>query len=93
MSATQQRRMVDASVVTAEFDNEVVLLNVASGMYYGLEGVSARIWTLLDAGADTEAIMHTILAEYEVPPDQLREDLQAFLDQLLSKGLIQLDTE
>jgi hypothetical protein len=83
------RTAANESVVAAELDGEAVLLNVDTGIYFGLDSVGTNIWKLLcdgDGVADDE-IVGRLSAEYDVEPDQLRVDVAEFLGLLVSKGL------
>jgi hypothetical protein len=75
------------SVVAAELDDEMVLLNVETGIYFGLDELGARIWRLLAAGADIDEMLDELLAEYDVAPEVLHADLVQFFDLLVQKGL------
>ena len=47
-------------------DGEAVLLDLASGTYFGLDAVGTRIWELLDQRQPLAAILDAILDEYDV---------------------------
>jgi hypothetical protein len=77
-----------SQVAAADFDGEMVLLNVTSGIYFGLNPIAARIWQLLDAGLGEHEIVQAMLAEYDVEEARLRADVASTLDQLRTDGLI-----
>jgi hypothetical protein len=89
MSITHRRLTASESVVCAELGEEAVLLNVETGIYFGLDAVGARIWALVAEGSPEVQIFDCLLAEYDVEPAALRSDLSAFLDLLEAKGLAQ----
>jgi hypothetical protein len=66
----------------------MVLLNVTSGIYFGLNPIAARIWQLLDEGLGEHEIVQAMLAEYDVEEARLRADVASTLDQLRTDGLI-----
>ena len=78
-------------VVFRELEGEMVLLNLATGVYFGLDPVGTRIWTLLDARRSPDEIVKTLTAEYEVDVDTLGVDLARFLDALRDSELVDLD--
>jgi len=84
---------INESVVCAELDDEMVLLNVETGIYFGLDAVGTRIWALLTQGATEDEIVSQLLDEYEVQPTELRADVSSFLDTLQSKGLSRVADE
>jgi hypothetical protein len=81
------RICTDESVVDAVLGDEAVLLNVQSGVYFGLNAVGTRIWELLIEGATQEDIVGRLLDEYDVEPEQLRTDIEGFMQVLAAKGL------
>jgi hypothetical protein len=84
----RRRTVLNETVVSAELDDEVVLLNVETGTYFGLDAIGSRIWRLLAQGAAEGDILERLLAEYDVEPAQLRSDLSGFLGVLTAKGLV-----
>jgi hypothetical protein len=87
----------DRSVVVAAKDQvscdlagEAAILNIKSGVYYGLDPVGARIWTLMQEPRQVLEIQNAITSEYDVTPDQCARDLMALLEKLLGEGLIEL---
>ena len=80
--------VINESVVSAELDDEVILLNVESGVYFGLDAIGTRIWSALEQGATEQAIYTQLFDEYDVDPDQLRKDISSFLEMLREQGLV-----
>ena len=71
---------------------EAVLLNLKTELYLGLDTVGTRMWTVLHEAVSIQAAYEALLAEFEVEPEQLRADLDEFLDKLLEQGLIEVRT-
>lgn len=87
----------DQSVVVAAKDQvscdlagEAAILNVKSGIYYGLDPVGARIWSLVQQPRAVAEIQNAIAEEYEVEPAQCARDLRELLEKLLAEGLIEV---
>jgi hypothetical protein len=70
--------------------DESVLLNLRTSLYLGLNPVGTRMWVALTGTASAQAAYESLLSEYEVPADQLRQDLEDFLGKLSDHGLIQI---
>jgi len=85
-----QYEVVSDRVVAAELDGEAVLLDVSSGLYYGLDEVGSRIWMLLNEAPGLEAIVSRLRDEYEAAPDDLQRDVAAFIDALVARGLVRV---
>jgi hypothetical protein len=77
-----------ADATHREIANEAVVLNLASGTYFGLNEVATRAWGLLKAGASLADVHSALLAEYEVDAETLTRDLLAWAERLLHQGLI-----
>ena len=76
------------SVLVRELGGESVLLNLESESYFGLDEMGTRMWAALTTSPSIEAAFESLLAEYEVEPEQLRSDLSAFVERLAESGLI-----
>jgi hypothetical protein len=85
----QPGRVVKApQVLLQDLDGEAVLLNLANGHYYGLDEIGFRMYNLLVGADSVQAAYDQLLQEYEAPPEQLRGDLDRFLEKLLHNGLV-----
>ncbi|MGJ5675502.1 MAG: lasso peptide biosynthesis PqqD family chaperone [Nostochopsis sp.] len=72
-----------------DVDGEAVILNLKSGVYYGLNTVGASIWNLIQQPKTLSEIQDALLAEYEVEPEQCDREVLAILQQLEAQGLIE----
>lgn len=66
-----------------------VLINLESGKVFSLNGVGAKVWTMLEQGLTFKSVIDVITQEYEVSPQQLKEDVETFIHELEGKGLLQ----
>ena len=67
---------------------EIVILDLAAGTYFGLDPVGARIWQLMGEGRTLAEICATMLEEYEVEREQLEVDVLRLAAELLERGLV-----
>ena len=58
-------------LVARDFNGQVVILNLESGAYFGLEQLGARIWALLEQGGPLRRVFDEIHQEYDVPQTHL----------------------
>ena len=90
---------MDTTVVAAkrqlscDLSGEAVILNLQSGMYYGLNTVAARVWDLVQSPRTIVEVRNTILAEYDVTEERCEGELLSLLEEFASKGLIELKNE
>jgi len=78
------------TIFAQEVDGEMVLLDMNSENYYGLDAVATEIWRLLREGKSLEETAAELLELYDVEEAQLRQDLEAFVSQLTEQGLAEL---
>jgi hypothetical protein len=83
---------IPAEVMARQVGEETVILDLASGTYFGLDPVGARIWQLLSEGRTQAEVCESMLAEYEVSRDEIERDLSELLDALVDKGLIRFES-
>ena len=74
---------------SVELSAEGVVLDLKSGIYFGLEGVGQRIWELLETPKKPLELRDTLLEEYDVTEEVATADTHRFLEQLLEHGLIE----
>jgi hypothetical protein len=74
-------------VIRREVAGESVLLDLESGLYFGLDATSTRAWELLQAHGALRRVYDLMLAEFDVEGDRLERDLIAFVVDLTGAGL------
>jgi hypothetical protein len=77
-------------VLASEFSDEVVILNLSDGIYYSLDKVGARVWSLLKSPIRVGVIRDVIVSEFEVDESRCLNDLRDLLVNLLSRGLVSI---
>ena len=70
------------------FDDEVVIINTATGRYYDLTGSGPLVWTLLERSASVEEIVAALVASYGVSDTTAREDVEQLVEGLLAEDLV-----
>jgi hypothetical protein len=75
-------------VVVREIDGEAVLLDLASGRYFGLNAVGTRAWTALAAGGSVDEAVAAVAAEFDAPDAEIAADIAALVSELLARGLL-----
>ena len=75
---------------SAELSSEVVILSMREGVYFGLDGVGARIWSLVQQPTTLGEVTGVIVAEFEVEEVQAFADLCALAGEMAAHGLVRL---
>ena len=76
--------------VSCPLGEEAAVLNLKNSVYYGLDSVGARVWTLLQQPRSVGELRDTLLSEYEVEARRCEQDLLALLESMRSEGLIEV---
>lgn len=76
------------SAVVAEIDGQLVALDVAAGICYGLNRVATEIWSMIDQPISVAELTQTLAGKYDVELDVCREQTLDLLNDLLSSGMI-----
>jgi len=79
---------IPPQVMARAVGDETVILDLASGTYFGLDPVGARIWELMVEGKALAEICAAMLEEYEVERAQLEVDVLRLAAELAERGLI-----
>jgi hypothetical protein len=79
---------IPTEVMARQVGNETVVLNLASGMYFGLDPVGARMWELLGESRTLAEVCVQVASEYEVKAEELEQDVLDLTGQLLAHGLV-----
>jgi hypothetical protein len=79
---------IPPQVMSRLVGDETVLLDLASGMYFGLDGVGKRIWEAVADGNSLGQTATVIAAEYEVDDARAQADVIEFATDLVERGLL-----
>jgi hypothetical protein len=74
-------------------DNEVFVMNRASGVINSFNGTGGFLFALIGTNTPFNALVSSLAAEYEIPEPAAAEDVAAFLHELEAKGLVRLYDE
>src|SRR5438093_418349 len=75
MIAPDDSIAIHETAVFRELDGEVIVLNLETGDYFGLDEVGARFWSLLGQHPSVRQVVDIMSGEYNVARDTLEADL------------------
>jgi coenzyme PQQ synthesis protein D (PqqD) len=84
----ERQLKISDQVIWGALDDEIVLLNLDTGVYFSLDGLGRRFWELLSEGVALDAMLQRLNDEYEVEAAVLRIDIDSLVLQLAGEGLI-----
>jgi len=79
---------VSDGVLFQEMDEDIVLLNIETQQYFGLDYVGARVWNLLVEKSDLETVVRRIGADFGLEIETVRADVQSLVEDLVDSGLL-----
>lgn len=71
-------------------NDEAVILNLDSGIYYSLNEVGSKVWDLCDGSRDIKDITTAVCQEFEVEREAAEKDVLELMDDLIKEGLISI---
>ena len=80
-------------VLSQEVSGEVVLLDLNSENYFGLDEIGTRMWQLFKEHTCLKEVYGIILEEYDVDGHQLERDLEEIITKLVEAGLVEMSEE
>jgi hypothetical protein len=80
-------------MLDADIDGELVMMNIEQGRYFGLNQSGTRIWALLAQPIVINDLCNQLTAEFSVDPEKCEKEVVAFLENLLTRGLLQVVTD
>ena len=84
------RVRVPDDVLISRLQEESVILNLESERYFGLDDIGTRMLSVLTTSDSIEAAYKSLLDEYEVDGQVLRQDLLKLIENLLKKGIVKV---
>lgn len=82
---------VSADQVSCDLAGEAAILNLATGIYFGLDAVGARVWSLIQEPRTVRDITGVLVEEYEVEGPQCEADLVSLLAEMAAAGLVEIE--
>jgi hypothetical protein len=76
--------------VSEIIDEEAIIMDLDSGMYFSAEGVGAVIWDGMACGFEVAQIKQRILKSFSVDPISLDADFEKFAASLLADKLVEV---
>jgi len=77
-------------VIFRSIQGEAIVLDVSTGMYFALDPVGTRMWTLLADAASIGRVVEAVCNEYDVERPRVEHDVVDLVDQLVDRELVRL---
>jgi len=80
----------DPEVIAAEADQDLIMVSVATGNYYGVSDVAREIWDAIEHPKRISELVGDLIASYQIDSSLCEEQTLSFLKVLLDEGLLQV---
>lgn len=69
-------------------EGDYVLMDIKTGVFLGLDPVASHIWQSLAEHGDPGRAAEELCSDYDVEPDRALADVEAWVTELLRRGLV-----
>ncbi len=80
----------DPEIIVAEADQDLIMVSIATGYYYGVGEVAREIWDSIERPKRVSDLINGLTASYHVDSSLCEEETLSFLETLLDEGLLQV---
>jgi hypothetical protein len=80
----------DPEVIAAEADQDLIMVSVATGNYYGISDVAREIWDAIESPKRISDLVDDLTASYQIDSFSCEAQTLSFLEALLDEGLLQV---
>ena len=77
-------------IIASDIDDEVVMMSVENGQYYGLDSIGSRVWELIAKPIKVSKLIADLLLKYDVDRETCERDVLAFLEELHEDGILKV---
>jgi Coenzyme PQQ synthesis protein D (PqqD) len=82
-------RLRDSAISWRDVEQEVVALDLESGVYFSLIGSARTIWLALSGGSSLDDVSALLVTNYGIEPGRAVSDVMAFFADLEKRGFIE----
>lgn len=75
-------------VLFQELQGDAVLLDLKTGVYFGLDRVGTRMWQLMGEKESLAAVAEAVCDEFDVTPERCAGDVISLAQRLEEQGLL-----
>ena len=80
----------DPDVIAAEVGQDVVMVSIDKGQYYGVSEVAREIWQAIEQPKKVSDVIADLVANYNVDRSLCEKETLLFLEELLAEHLLQV---
>lgn len=82
--------MQEDSLLSAAMDDELVMMSLEKGAYYGMDAIASRIWELIEVPRSVAELCDLLRTEFDVELHVCQRDVIAFLQDVKDHEIIRI---
>ena len=75
-------------IICSKVDDEIVMMNIVGGTYFGLDTTGAIIWELLEEPLSLDQLIKPLVKKFEISQNQCENDCMDFFLHMLEKKIL-----
>lgn len=83
LSYTQNKDIIGSPI-----DDEMVMMDVDKGSYFGLNSMGSEIWNLIEEPKTIQQLVNILTDEYEISQNECETEVTKFIEALVDVNLI-----
>ena len=87
-----ERFVQNKEIIQSKIADEVVMLDVESGFYFGLNSVGSIIWKHLESPLTFDELIVSLMEHFDIDNETCQKDTMEFIEQLLDKNIIRKES-
>lgn len=80
-------------LLSSKIDDEVIMLGIDSGKYFGLNSVGSHIWELIKEPHSIENLCSKLMDEFEVDEETCLKETIELIEELADNKLLKIENE
>ena len=84
-------RVNSPQVISETVGGETIIVNLASGHYFSLQGTAPEVWSGIERGDSAEGIVHELEQRYEAADNEIGQAVKKLLDDFVASELVVAD--
>jgi Coenzyme PQQ synthesis protein D (PqqD) len=85
-----QKVSVKPDILVQDMGGELVLLNLDSEEYFGLDDIGNAMWSCIKEADSLQAAYDRLLDRYDVDPEELKQDFLNLVERFVEHDLVEI---
>ena len=88
---TRAKLSRNIEIITNEIDDEILMMSIEDGKYYGLNPVGSEIWKLIEEPKTIEEIIPALMDIFDIVEESCRKESLDFIESMIKNNIILIE--